>query len=54
MTLKEYTNQFQCLATRVSFRWDDEILVALYRHEVYPQISTSLCLNHYWVLDDVI
>lgn len=50
----EYTRQFQHFATRLGFRWIDEIPVSMYRQGLHPQILQSLCYQYYSSIDEII
>lgn len=54
LSMEEYTSQFQHLATRAGFKWNDEILVAMYRQGLHPQISMDLSFHQYPTLGDTI
>lgn len=54
MTVKAYTSKFQHLATKAGTKWNDEILVSLYRQGLQPHISQGLSYHYYTYVDDVI
>lgn len=41
--VEEYTNCFHHLAARLQARWDDDLMIALYRRGLCPQIIANLC-----------
>lgn len=54
LTMEEYTNKFQHLATQVGFKWNDEILVTMYQQGLHLQISLGLYYHYYSSVDDAI
>lgn len=45
---------FQHLATHAGFKWNDEILMAMYREDLHSHISMGLSFHHYLTMDDAI
>lgn len=54
MLVEEYTCRFYHMATRAKFKWDDDIMVAMYLCGLQPQIGVGLSYNHVLTLDDVV
>lgn len=41
--MEEYTNRFYHLVVRSRLRWDDDLMISLYRRGLRPQIAENLC-----------
>lgn len=52
--VEEYISHFHHLAARARTRWDDDIMIALYRRGLHPQLAVSLCSTHLTTLVDAI
>lgn len=54
MSVEEYMNHFYHLTDRARSKWDDDIMIVLYRRGLHPQIAVGLCYSRLPTLDDAI
>lgn len=52
--VEEYTNRFHHLAACTQAHWDNDLMIALYRHGLRPQIAANLCSTHLSTLPNAI
>lgn len=52
--VEAYTTQFYHLMVHAKAKWEDDMVIAMYRHGLHLHIATGLCYARFPTLDDTI